>query len=124
MAWHNWWTITHCVLLGTCHPYCTVEKLLPDARCRRFSASFSPGSRGSLYLVRCLVMLGPTLSSSSSYIWRHEWEVPEDSLIFISQFNHKLVINAKLTPTSNPRFYPDCMSHSTPSVSSILNCQL
>ena len=34
----------------------------------KVSASFRPGSRGSLYQVCCLVILGPTLASSSSNI--------------------------------------------------------
>ena len=49
-------------------PKASYNRLLSDLMENSDNASFSPGSRGSPYLVCCLVMLEPTLSSSSSYI--------------------------------------------------------
>ena len=53
-------------IVGTLYAYFMFEYLLPEARWRKVSASFRLGSRGSLYHVRCLVILRPTLASSSS----------------------------------------------------------
>lgn len=56
------------VLCGTLHPYRMLLYFVPDAKCLRVSASFSPGSKGCRNGVVCFVMRGPTLRKSSSNI--------------------------------------------------------
>ena len=55
-------TMREMVLWGTLHPNLIFVYFEPDARCLRVMASFRPGSKGSRYQVRCLVIRPRILS--------------------------------------------------------------
>ena len=65
-ALHTSLTTSEMVLWGTLQLNFIEAYLFPEARLRKVRSSFRPGSRGSLYRICILVILGPTQSSSSS----------------------------------------------------------